>query len=238
MGSVSSRQDPARLLLVDDDPLSRGALRRLVDLMEGITVVGEASNGDEARAGVDELHPDLVLMDVHMGRLTGFEITRELLRGHRDLRVLVVSVLPEIPHAVEALRAGARGFLRKEQATRHLEEAIRTVLRGETYLSPEAALELVQEWVRSSTPSPGRPLLTRREQAVLTLVAQGMSNKEIAAALHSTVRTVKAHVSRILRKLGVEDRTQAAVMALRLGLVPEETSSPYPPDSPRPLTRS
>ncbi|BAS28688.1 LuxR family transcriptional regulator [Limnochorda pilosa] len=214
------------ILLVDDDPLSRGALRRLIGLVEGVVVAGEAAGPEEAREGVRRFHPDAVLMDVHMGHVNGFQVTRDLVREHPGLRVLVVSVLPENPYAVEAFRAGASGFLRKEDAPRRLAEAIRTVVQGETYLSPAVAPELVRELVRSRASGLDFPSLTPREQEILELLAQGLSNKEIAAVLHSTVRTVKAHVSHVLEKLNVDDRTQAAVLALRLGLVRSQ-DAPY-----------
>src|SRR5690606_36383682 len=275
--------DRITLLVVDDDPLSRGALRRLVEIMAGVTVAGEASGPEEALRAARELRPDVVLMDIQLGSHCGLDLTRRLLAEGLARHILVVSVLPENPYAVEALRAGAAGFLHKEQVTLHLEEAIRTVARGQTYLSPAAALQLVQALARTRASAPGDialtpreqmvlalgagfvhsepvtlPLddatrtvprgqtylspapalhrvqalartrasapgdiaLTPREQMVLALIAQGRSNKEIAATLPATVRTVKAHVSRILTKLNVEDRTQAAALALRLGLVP------------------
>jgi len=212
--------DRITLLVVDDDPLSRGALRRLVEIIAGVTVAGEASGPEEALRAARELRPDVVLMDIQLGSHCGLDLTRRLLAEGLARHILVVSVLPENPYAVEALRAGAAGFLHKEQVTLHLEEAIRTVARGQTYLSPAAALQLVQALARTRASAPGDIALTPREQMVLALIAQGRSNKEIAATLRATVRTVKAHVSRILTKLNVEDRTQAAVLALRLGLVP------------------
>lgn len=215
--------DRVTLLLVDDDPLSRGALRRLIQTMEGMTVVGEASGAEDARRAIRELLPDVVLMDLQLGGLSGLDVTRQLLEEDPNRPILVVSVLPENPYAMEALRAGAAGFIRKEQVTTHLEEAIRTVARGQTYLSPAAAVDLVHHMIRSqsgSRSSSGDIVLTPRERTVLALITQGRSNKEIAASLQTTVRTVKAHVSRILTKLRVEDRTQAAILALQLGLVP------------------
>lgn len=215
--------DRVTILLVDDDPLSRGALRRFIQTMEGITVAGEASGAEDARRAVRELLPDVVLMDLQLGHLSGLDVTRQLLEEDPNRPILVVSVLPENPYAMEALRAGAAGFIRKEHVTAHLEEAIRTVARGQTYLSPATAVELVHQLIHSqsgSHSSPGDISLTPRERTVLALIAQGRSNKEIAASLQTTVRTVKAHVSRILTKLQVEDRTQAAILALQLGLVP------------------
>lgn len=123
--------DRITLIVVDDDPLSRGALRRLVEIMAGVTVAGEASGPEEALRAARELRPDVVLMDIQLGSHCGLDLTRRLLAEGLARHILVVSVLPENPYAVEALRAGAAGFLHKEQVTLHLEEAIRTVARGQ-----------------------------------------------------------------------------------------------------------
>lgn len=213
---------PIRTLVVEDDPLVRRALRGLIDGMEGILLVGEASAGNEVMDRIRTLSPDVVLMDLHMAGLDGLQITRGLVQQIPEIRILVVSVFPENPYALEALKAGAAGYIRKEKAHEQLQEAICRVSRGETYLSPSVAPALLRQLVRSQEAVTASLSLTPKEQEVLHLVAEGRSNKEIATVLKSTVRTVKAHVSRILRKLNVDDRTQAAIFAVRLGLVDDQ----------------
>ncbi|MEW6046436.1 MAG: response regulator transcription factor [Bacillota bacterium] len=213
---TSSR--PVRVLVVDDDPLVRYAFRALLESMEDVTVVGEASSGQGAVAKIKDTEPDLVLMDVHMDNMNGLQATRALVHQRAGTRVLVISVLPEDPYALEALRAGAFGYLRKEDVAHHLHEAILAVARGETYLSPNVAPDLLRRLVQAQY-GVTAPALTSKEAEVLRLLAQGNSNKEIAVTLGCTVRTVKAHVSRILDKLQVQDRTQAAILAVRLGLI-------------------
>lgn len=215
-----------RVFIVDDDPLSRTALRSFLDTIAGVSVVGEGSEAAEVAERLAALAPDVVLMDIQMTGTNGLELTRALLREHPDLRVLIVSVFPEDPYAVEALKVGASGYLHKRDVPAQLELALARVAAGETYLAPTVAPGLVRRLVHERRQGAPSPLLTSRELEVLGLLAAGASNKEIAAALKTTSRTVKAHVSRILQKLHVEDRTQAAVYALRLGLVPGSTTFP------------
>lgn len=219
---------PIRTLVVEDDPLARHALRGLIEGMEGILLVGEASAASEVMERIRTVSPDVVLMDLHMAGISGLQLTRGLVQQIPDIRVLVVSVLPENPYALEALKAGAAGYIRKEKAPEHLQEAIYRVSRGETYLSPAVAPALLRQLVRSQEAVTASVSLTPKEREVLHLVAEGRSNKEIATELKSTIRTVKAHVSRILRKLNVDDRTQAAIFAVRLGLVDEQPARHEP----------
>lgn len=215
------------VLVVEDDPLARHAYRSLLEsLAPGIRQVGETGSTETALQKALTLQPDVVLVDLHLGTADGLDLTRGLIHRGFTGDVLVVSVLPEEPYAVRALEAGASGYLRKEHVTRHLGDAITAVAQGESYLHPAAAPRLVYTLLRSPSPRlPGpRPALTPRERETLALLAQGLSNKEIAAALRCSTRTAKAHVSQILHKLGVADRTQAALLAVRYGLVTTEVS--------------
>ena len=208
---------PIRVLVVDDDPLVRYTYRALLQEQTDVQVVWEASSGEEAIAVAERAGLDLVLMDLRMEGTDGLQAIRVLAARCPRTPILAISVLPENPYALEALKAGASGYLSKHDVVTHLSGAIRAVARGETYLPPNVALTLLRRVVDDERGKPARPL-TAREAEVLRLLAQGKSNKEIAVALRSTVRTVKAHVSRILAKLQVQDRTQAAILAVRLGL--------------------
>ncbi len=209
-----------RVMIVDDDPLARYALRSLVEAVDGVDVVTEAAGSHDALQQAEDSRPELALVDVQMGDADGLQLTRALVERHPGLKVLVVSVLPEDPYALEALRSGAWGYLRKEHVARHIQEAVMALSQGLTYLAPSVAPGLLRRllWASDARPS---PTLTPREREVLALLSQGLSNKEIASRLHSTVRTVKAHISHILQKLNVQDRTQAALLAVRLGMSQE-----------------
>jgi len=218
---------PTTVFVVEDDPLARHAYRSLLEsLAPGIRLVGEAASTEAALQDALTLNPHVVLVDLHLGTADGLDLTRGLIHRGFAGGVLVVSVLPEEPYALRALEAGARGYLRKEHVAHELGQAIEAVGRGETYLHPATAPRLVSSLLRSPGPRPVRlrPALTPREREALALLTQGLSNKEIAAALRCSTRTAKAHVSQILRKLGVEDRTQAALLAVRCGLVGSEVS--------------
>lgn len=212
------RETPT-VLIVDNDPLARHAYRSLLERMvPPILTAGEAASAEEAMNVVLSLQPQVVLLDLHLGDASGLQLARALFHRGYEGAILVVSVLPEAPHALQALEAGAAGYLRKEDVPHHLGEAIQTVARGGTYLRPPVAAWLLHGLVRSRSRS-SHPALTHREQQTLALLARGLSNKEIAAHLDCSTRTAKAHVSQVLRKLGVEDRTQAALLAVRFGLV-------------------
>ncbi|WP_324716735.1 response regulator transcription factor [Carboxydochorda subterranea] len=228
-GQPGTAAEPARrVLVVDDDPLSRSALRSLLDTIPNVIVVGESSQASEAAQRVDSLQPDVVLIDIQMAGPNGLELTRSLVQRHPDLKVLMVSVLPEDPFAVEALKAGALGYLHKRDAGTHLEQALARVALGEVYLAPSVAPKLVRRLVHERVQGPSGQGLTPREREVLKLLAAGRSNKEIATALNVTPRTVKAHVSRILHKLHLDDRFQAALYALRSGIAPDPDAAAPP----------
>ena len=216
-----------KVLLVDDQALFREALRTLLDLHEEIEIVGEAGNGHEALEMVERYAPRVVLMDVQMPKMDGVSATRAIRERFPETSVIVLTTFDDDEHVFEGLRAGAVGYLLKDVASERLTEAVLAVARGESFLQPSVAAKVVSEFARLSE----RPLataranqglaepLSSREQEVLAQLARGASNREIAVALSIAEGTVKNHVTNILGKLGVRDRTQAALQARELGLL-------------------
>ncbi|HWG94962.1 MAG TPA: response regulator transcription factor [Mycobacteriales bacterium] len=213
-----------RVLLVDDQPLLLTGFRLILESEDDLQVVGEAADGAVAVRQVQALRPDVVLMDVRMPVMDGIEATRRITALPDPPRVLVLTTFDLDEHVVEALRAGASGFLLKDVPADDLVEAVRLVHRGDAVVAPRVTRRLLDRFA-SSLPSaaPGRtaslPELTEREREVLLLVARGMSNAEIAAELVLSETTVKTHVSNTLAKLGLRDRVQAVVLAYESGLV-------------------
>ena len=220
-----------RVLIADDQALVRGGLRMILDAQPDIEVVGEAADGREALRAARELRPDVVLMDVRMPVMDGLEATRRLLADPPGpVRVVVLTTYDLDRYVYDALRAGASGFLLKTAPPRQLPPAIRDVMAGEAMLAPAVTQRLIARFlgeppVPEGVPEPLR-CLTDRERDVLLLVARGWSNAEIAADLVLGEATVKTHVVRILAKLGLRDRTQAAVLAHELGFVRAARQSP------------
>ena len=207
------------VLIVDDDALIRAGLRAILDASPGIAVVGEAEDGAEVVPAVVRLRPDVVLMDVRMPRVDGIQATRLLHeRLDRPPRVLVVTTFENDEYVYEALRAGAGGFLLKRSRPAQIVEAVRVVAQGDSLLFPAAVRRLAAAYGANHDQLPG-VRLTDREGEVLTLMADGLSNAEIAARLVLGLETVKTHVGNILAKLGVRDRTQAVVVAYRSGFI-------------------
>ena len=216
-----------RVLVVDDQALFREALVALLAVQAGIDVVGEAANGQEAIEAVGRLRPDVVLMDLRMPVLDGVGATRRLRVDHPGVRVLALTTFDGDAEVFPALRAGAVGYLLKDATTERLVEAVVAADRGESVLTPSVAAKLIARVATLPDPAPGpapQPLvdpLTDRELEVLRHLAAGKSNREIAQAVFLTEGTVKNHVTSILAKLGARDRTQAALRASALGLLPE-----------------
>jgi len=215
---------PIRVLLVDDQPLFREGVHTLLSLQPDLEVVGEAGNGEEALRLAARLRPDVVLMDLQMPVLDGVEATRRLRLTQPDCRVIALTTFDDDEYVFEGLRAGAIGYLLKDTPSVKLLEAIRAAARGESFLQPSIAAKVVAEFSRLADQAPTRPQplaepLSERENDILRLVVTGASNKEIAAVLVITEGTVKNHLTNILAKLGVRDRTQAALKAKELGLV-------------------
>jgi len=211
-----------RVVVVDDQPLVRAGLAALLQLADGIDVVGEAGDGEQALAVCAERDPDVALMDVRMPRMDGIEATRQLaVRGPRP-RVLVMTTFDVDDHVYQALRAGAAGFLLKDVDRHELSRAVQVVAAGEAVLAPTATRRLIAEMaVRTGAAAPSAALasLTPREVDVLRLVARGDSNGEIARELYLGEATVRTHVSNLLAKLGARNRVQAVVAAYEGGLV-------------------
>jgi DNA-binding NarL/FixJ family response regulator len=209
-----------RVLIVDDQALFREALAVLLGVVEGLEVVGEAGNGDEALAAVAVHQPDVVLMDLRMPVTDGIEATRRIRAAHPRTRVIALTTFDDDADVFAALRAGAVGYLLKDVSSERLVEAVRAADRGESVLQPSVAAKVVAYVAGSrSAPQPLADPLSEREREVLSLLARGRSNREIAAALFLAEGTVKNHVTNVLGKLGVRDRTQAALRARDLGLL-------------------
>jgi DNA-binding NarL/FixJ family response regulator len=216
--------DPIRVVIADDQALVRGSFRVLVDTAPGLTTVGEAGTGAEAVALARSARPDVVLMDIRMPEMDGIEATRRICAGQGPgPRVLVLTTFDLDEYVYAALRAGASGFLLKDAPPADLLAGIRVVAAGEGLLAPTVTRRLIAEFARR-TPA-ARPLtavldgVTDRERQVLTLIARGLSNPEIAGHLHLSLATVKTHIGHLLTKLDARDRAQLVIVAYESGLV-------------------
>ena len=210
-----------RVLVVDDEELVRTGLRMILDAEPDITVVGDAVDGADAIARAEELAPDVVLMDIRMPRLDGLEATRRIGAMRAGPKVVILTTFDLDEHVYAALAAGASGFLLKDAPASQLVHAIRVATAGDALLAPSVTRRLIAQFAHSQPiPRPQLPVdLTAREIEVLGLMAEGLSNAEIAGRLIVGDATVKTHVARVLAKLGVRDRVQAVVLAHRSGMV-------------------
>ena len=213
-----------RVLLVDDQQLVRTGFRMILADEQGIEVVGEAANGNEALRMATETSPDVVVMDIRMPVMDGVEATRRLVEGDDPPRVLVLTTFDADEHVVEALRAGASGFLLKDVPPDDFVRALRIVAAGEALIAPSVTRRLLDRFAKLSVPADEAYAdrlrdLTEREREVLKLVAQGLSNREIAERLVLAEPTVKTHVSHLLLKLEMRDRAQLVVLAYEVGIV-------------------
>jgi two-component system NarL family response regulator len=212
--------DAIRVMICDDHALFRRGLIMVLESEDGIAVVGEAEDGEEAVAKAEELAPDVVLMDVRMPRVSGIEATRKIAEAVPTARILMLTVSDEEDDLYEAIKAGATGYLLKEISIEEVATAIRAVVSGQSLISPSMASKLLSEFTNLSKKADERqsvptPRLTDRELEVLKLVAQGMSNREIATELYISENTVKNHVRNILEKLHLHSRMEAVVYAVR-----------------------
>lgn len=233
-----------RVLLVDDQTLIRQGIRVLLMTEPGMEVVGEAANGKEALGLVEQLHPEVVLMDVRMPEMDGVTATREICAKHPEIGVIILTTFDDEAYIFDGLRAGARGYLLKDISSEEMAEAVRVVAKGGALIQPSITRKVLSEFARLSrqplsrqplsgqppsvppaSPSPAQravPLtepLTDRELEVLRCIADGLSNREIAERLVITEGTVKNHVSNLIAKLDVRDRTQALLKAQEIGLL-------------------
>jgi len=219
--SSSAEPRPTRVLIVDDHGVVREGLRAYLELEPDIQVVGEAKDGLEAVRRAAELQPDVVLMDLVMPNMDGVDATSRIKQQQPATHVIILTSFLDDERVVPAIRAGATSYLLKDVAATDLARAIRGARAGQAQLHPEVARRLMQQVTSPRKPDAGAQL-TDREREVLRLLADGRSNKEIARSLVVSERTVKGHVSNILGKLGLQDRTQAALFAVRNGLGQEQ----------------
>jgi DNA-binding NarL/FixJ family response regulator len=212
-----------RVLLVDDHALFREGLRSILNDQTDIEVVGEAEDGLEAVKLAARLEVDIVLMDINMSVIDGVEATRLILRDNKVISVIILTMYPQDEYVFQALKAGAKAYLLKDTRSKKLLEVIRTVSTGQAVISPEMTTRLLNEFRqlanKEEAAQPKYQALTPQERRILTLVADGASNKDIAAELNLSERTIKNYVSIIFQKLQVNNRTEAAIRAVRDGLV-------------------
>jgi len=209
-----------RVVLADDHPIVREGLRALLATEPDMIIVGEAKDGDEAVFKARTLQPDVILLDLVMPRKDGLIAISEITHDLPGVRILVLTSFAEDEKVFPALKAGAAGYLLKDASPQELLQAIRDVSRGESALHPTIAHQLLREFRQPVDPTSATPSLTEREREILLLVAQGLSNLNIAEQLVISERTVRSHISNILEKLHLSNRTQAALYALRQGWLP------------------
>jgi DNA-binding NarL/FixJ family response regulator len=212
-----------KVLLVDDHTVVLKGLAFFLSTQEDLELVGEANNGKEALVKVGETNPDVILMDLYMPEMDGVEATAYIKKEYPNVKVIVLTSFSDQAHVLPALRAGASGYILKDVEPDQLVEAIRSAYKGNIQLHPDIANALLSQTLpveeKEEEPSIQVDVLTARENEVLQLLAKGMSNKEVASVLVITEKTVKAHVSSILSKLNLSDRTQAALYAVKNGIV-------------------
>jgi DNA-binding NarL/FixJ family response regulator len=220
-----------RLLLADDHTLVRGGIRALLNQIDGVQVVAEANDGREALELIEKLHPDIVLMDIAMSGMNGLEATMRATRDHPDLRIIILSMHTNEEYVLQALRAGAVGYLLKDAGIAELEIAIEAVKRGETYLSPPVSKHVIADYVRRVGADTGGqelesqpPLerLTMRQREILQLVAEGHTTQEISQILNISVKTVETHRMQLMERLNIHDIAGLVRFAIRVGLISAE----------------
>ena len=213
---------PTRVLIADDHALVRAGIRALAERIKGVEVIAEAGNGDEAVKLIKELKPDLVLLDISMPETSGFGVLAQQANEFPDVRVIVLTVHEAEAYAIRALREGAAGFLLKSAASFELEQAIETVTRGETYISPELSKKSLLEYGKGSTDRARLGSLSPRQFEILKLIAEGASTKEKARRLNISVKTVESHRAELMARLNIHDVAGLVRFAIKMGLVDVE----------------
>jgi DNA-binding NarL/FixJ family response regulator len=212
------------VIIADDHPIVRQGLEMVINTQSDMTLIGQAADGDEALKIIINLHPDVVVMDLKMPGKNGLVTIQEIEKLGLDVKILVLTSFPEDDMVLSTIRAGADAVLLKDSPPEYLIDSIRAVHRGESVLHPVVAKKLMKKYQQAATSTPIENVMTSREIDVLECVAQGLSNREIAGKLSISTRTVTTHVQNILDKLGLENRTQAALYAVEQGIAkkPEE----------------
>jgi DNA-binding NarL/FixJ family response regulator len=221
--STQASSAPIRVLLADDHALVRAGMRSLLGAMSQVQVVAEAASGEEALQLAERERPDVVLMDIAMKGMTGLEAAARLRERTPEVRVVILSMHAGEEYVLQALRAGAVGYLLKDAATGELELALRSVMRGESWFSPAVSRQVVEGYVQRVGGEPAADVLTARQREVLRLVAGGKSTKEIAFDLNVSVKTIETHRAQIMERLGIRDVAGLVRYALRTGLVPPDS---------------
>jgi DNA-binding NarL/FixJ family response regulator len=213
---------PIRVLIADDHALVRAGIRALVERIDGVVVVGEAGKGSEALELVSQLGPDLILLDITMPDGNGFEVLDQVTKLYPEIRVIVLTVHEAGEYAIRAVREGAAGYLPKSAASTELEEAIRTVVSGKRYISPETAQNTIIEQGRGATKRDLLATLSPRQREVLRLIAEGRTTKQIAQELEISVKTVETHRAQLMERLGIHDVAGLVRYAIIVGIIEVE----------------
>lgn len=208
-----------KVMLTDDHALMREGIKHLLEFDGSIEVIEEASDGIECLQKLEKIHPDILLLDINMPEMNGIEVLEELKRREDPLKVLILTVHSEVEYLVKAVDIGANGYILKDSGSSELKQAINVIMSGESYIQPSLLPALNSRLINREVDQDKLQTLTKRELEILTQVAGGMFNKEIAVNLNISERTVKNHISNIFRKIDVLDRTQAAVFAIRNNIV-------------------
>jgi DNA-binding NarL/FixJ family response regulator len=218
---------PIKVILVDDHTLVRAGIRSLIQNISGVEVIAEANNGRDAIRLIDELIPDLVLLDIAMPELNGLEVISRISKDNTDTKIIILSMHTNEEYVVQALKAGAAGYLLKDSAPNELEIAVNAVMRGETYLSPAISKHVVDNyliWISDVSPEKEKgpdifKQLTSRQREILQLIAEGNSTKEIANKLNVSIKTVETHRMQLMDRIGIHDVAGLVRYAIRMGII-------------------